>query len=247
MKKLFIIASAVLALTASAAQVADSLIDKFLKFSVKDILVEHVFEGVWSSAKLYGMEPSGFRLYHTARSSTYENLGLEWTDWDSYIQGRTIIVARIKGYFFDGENLKDTYLAIQPRFKEEFSKLSYKEKDGLREVLNDTKTCFELILKPDNQAVYKSWLDQTMVGPVDCLEMSKIWLENNLSAEDIAKRIKAGELKSLPDKWDAETEAFKIYPDKDIAKFAGRRFKDGGEKLIRKYIEVIDLAIADAK
>lgn len=248
MKKLFIAVSAALILTATAAQIADGLIEKFLKFSVKELLVEHVFEGVWGSAKLYGMKPSGHGLYHSARSSSYEKLGLQWTDWESYLQGRTIIVARVKDYFFTGENLKDTYLAIQPRFKEEFSKLSDKEKEGLRQTLNESKTCFELMLKSENQVVYHKWLTRAAGGPdVDSFETSESWLVNNLSAEDIVSRIKAGDLKSLPDPWDAEKEAFKLYPDKDIAKFAGRRFKEGGEPLLRKYIEVIDLAIADAK
>jgi len=250
MKKLLVILSAVLVLTATGAQIADGLIEKLLRFSVKELLVERVFGEVWKSAKNYGMKESGHGMYYSARESSYKNLGIEYDNggFEAYLQGRTIVVAKIKDYFFSGENLKDTYLAIQPRFKEEFSKLSDKEKDGLRQTFENIKTCFELMLRPENQLMYDQWLTRAAGGPdSNSFELSESWLVNNLSAEDIAKRIRAGELKTLPDKWHAEEEAFKAYPDTDIAQFAGRRFKEGGESLLRKYIEVINLAIADAK
>lgn len=247
---MFLAVSVALILTASAAQITQTLIDKLLGFSVKEIITGPVFESVWKSSKTYGgMSPSGYQAYHNARSSTYDNLGLKWTDWESYIQGRTIIVARIKSYFFDGENLKDTYLAIQPRFKTEFSKLSDKEKKGLRQTLSEAKTCFEMMLQLEQQKKYDIWLNEDSLGNsrVDNLKLAENWLVNNLSAEDIAKRIKEGELTEPAEKFDIEEEAFKAYPDKTIAKFSGRRFKEGGEELLRKYIEVIDLAIADVK
>lgn len=248
MKKIFIVASAILAFTASAAQIADDLIDKFLKFSVKDLLVENVFNEVWNSSKLYGMRPSGHKLYRSTRISSYTNLGLHKNDKELYIQGRTIIVARFKSYFFDGENLKDTYLAIQPRFKEEFSKLTEKEKDGLRQTLDQIKISFQLMLKKEQQEKYDGWLDiESLIDKNDTTRLAENWLVNNLSAEEIASRVKSGELNSPSDPHIAEQEAFKLYPDMTIAKFAGRRFKDGGEPLLRKYLEVIDLAIADTK
>lgn len=244
MKKLFVILSAALVLTATGAQIADGLIEKLLRFSVKELLVERVFGEVWESAKSWSMKPGGNQLYHSARSVSYDNLGIKYEGWESYLQARTIAMARIKSYFFDGSNLKETYLAIQPRFKEEFLKLSDKEKEGLRQTLLDAKTCFELMLKKEHQATYQKWLEG---GDLSNFELSRVWLENNLPAEEIAKRIRVGELKETPDQWDIEREAFKAYPDKDIAQFAGRRLKEGGEKLLRRYLEVIDLAIADAK
>ncbi len=248
MKKLFIAAFATIALTASAAQIDDRLIDKILNFSVKDFIAEHVFDEVWKTAKLYGMEPGGHQAYHSARSATYEKMDLSWEDWESYIQGRTIIIARIKSYFFTGENLKDTYLIIQPRFKEEFSKLTQEEKDGLKKTLYNIKMCFETMLKPEHQKVYNTWFEAELLGyDSNNWKLAENWLVNNLSAEDIANRIRAGELAEPDQNLNIEQDAFKDYPDRDIAKFAGRRFKEGGEDLIHKYLEVIDLAITDAK
>lgn len=248
MKKLFIAVSSAFALTASAAQIDDSLIDKLLTFSVKDFITESVFDEVWKTAKFYSMELRGYQAYHSARSITYEKLGVTYEDWESYIQGRTIIVARVKAYFFSGENLKDTYLEIQPRLKEEFFKLTQEEKDGLRKTLSNTKMCFETLLKPEQQKVYNVWFESDLLGDdSNNRKLAENWLVNNLSTEDIAKRIRAGELAEPAQKLDSEDEAFKVYPDRDIAKFAGRRFKEGGEDLLRKYIEVIDLVIADTK
>lgn len=244
MKKLTSLVLAALVITASAAQVADGLIKNLLNFSVKELIAGPVFDGVWKSAKSYGMAPSGSGLYYSARESSYDNLGISYNDggWEAYIQARTIAVARIKSHFSDGENLKDMYLAVKPRFKEEYSKLSDKEKAKLRKTLSDAKTCFEMLLKKENQVAYKEWLDGF---PISENRRANNWLTENLSADEIAKRIKAGELKDMPEGWEIEEQAFKAYPDEDIAQFAGRRFKDGGEALLRKYIEVIDLAIAD--
>lgn len=242
MKKLIAVIALVSIITATGAQIAEGLIDRLLKFSVKELLVERVFDELWKSAKVWSMKPGGHQLYHSARSVSYDNLGIKYEDRESYIQATTIVVAKVKNYFFDGSNLKEIYLSIQPRFKDEFSKLSNKEKEGIRDTLSDVKSCFELMLEKGNQAAYKKWLEGEELSN---FEISKVWLENNLSVEDITKRIRAGELKETPDEWEIEKESFKAYPDKDIAKFAGRRLKEGGEKLLRKYLEVINLAIAD--
>ncbi len=245
MKKLIVAITAALVLTVTGAQIAEGLISKLLAFSVKELLVERVFDELWKSAKEYGMKETGHGLYYSARDVTYENLGVTDKDgWESYLQGRTIVVARIKGYFFDGSKLKDTYLAIQPRFKEEFKKLPEEQQHNLRRTLSTINVSFQLMLQKENQEKYKKWLEGDIVSD---FSLAEIWLENNLPADEIAKRIRAGELTKTPNQWDLEDKVFEAFPDKDVAKFAGRRLKEGGEDLLKKYIEVIGLAIEDAK
>ena len=245
MKRLIVAITVALVLTATGAQIAEGLISKLLAFSVKELLVERVFDELWKSAKDYGMKETGHSLYYSARDKTYENLGVEYNDgWESYLQGRTIVVSRIKAYFFDGSKLKDTYLAIQPRFKEEFKKLPEEQQHNLRRTLSNINVSFQLMLQKENQEKYKKWLEGDILSDFG---LAEIWLENNLPADEIAKRIRGGELTKTPNQWDLEDKVFEAFPDKDVAKFAGRRLKEGGEDLLKKYIEVIGLAIEDAK
>jgi hypothetical protein len=209
------------------------------------LIVEQVFDDLWKRSVDSGMKQTAYRLYYEARDTTYQNLGIKHDDWETYIQARTIAVARVKGYFFSGDKLKDTYLAIQPRFKQRFLELDEGEKVLLRKRLADIKTTFELMLDKENQKLYKAWLDRLVESSM--YDISQSWLTKNLSAEEVAKRIRAGGLSQNLDLYDLEQKVFGVYPNEDIAKFAGRRWKEGGDPLLRNYLEVVDMAIKDAK
>jgi len=158
-------------------------------------------------------------------------------------------MTQIKGYFFNGENLKEMYLEIQPRYRAELEKMGLAEKTSLSLKLEEVKLTFEMMLKPQNQDIYWNWYKTITENPtVENIQFARSLIFNNVPAEEIVKKIKAGELsKPILDKWEVEEQVFKAYPDIDLAQFAGRRWKDGGDNLLRKYIEVIDLAIADIK
>jgi hypothetical protein len=242
MKKLTIAAiTATIIIAATGAQITNGFIEKLLSFSVKRLIVEQVFDDLWERSADDDMNETMYHAYRDAREITYQNLDIKEGDDEVYIQARTIVVARVKQYFLSDNNLRDTYLAIQPRFKQRFNELDDGEKVLLRKKLADIKKTFELMLDKENQKKYKSWLDSLVESSTR--EISQSWLKKNLSAEEIAKRIRAGGLSQNLDRYDLEQETFSIYPNEDIAKFAGRRWREGGDLLLRDYLEVIEMAI----
>jgi hypothetical protein len=245
MKKLIAVITIAIAIAATAAQITDGFIEKLLSFSVKRLIVEQVFDDLWERAANDDMNETLHHMYRDARGFTYQNLDIKEGDDEAYIQSQTIVMARVKKYFLSGDNLKDTYLAIQPRFKKRFTELDDGEKALLRKKLTDIKTTFELMLDKENQKTYKTWRDRLVESSIR--KISQSWLTKNLSAEEIAKRIRAGGLSQDLGRYDLEQETFAVYPNVDIAKFAGRRWKDGGDPLLRNYLEVIDMAIKDVE
>jgi len=249
--KTIAILSALLITLAAGAQITDGFITKFLDFSVKKVLAEQVFDKVWDRFHEENFKTSAYQGYRKTRGTLYESLGLQYDgeNVSMYLQGRTIIMTQIKGYFFNGENLKEMYLEIQPRYRAELEKMGLAEKTSLSLKLEEVKLTFEMMLKPQNQDIYWNWYKTITENPtVENIQFARSLIFNNVPAEEIVKKIKAGELsKPILDKWEVEEQVFKAYPDIDLAQFAGRRWKDGGDNLLRKYIEVIDLAIADIK
>lgn len=246
MKKLFITVMALIGL-ASAQPIAKDLINRFLTFSVEEVIGDTVFDDVWGYVSRNDFTTSTYTVYHSGRSNLYENLGLKFDGWETYIQGRTIIVARVKEHFRTGDNLKKFFMHIQPKFRVEVAKLSLKQKQSLFLRLTAVKESFEMMLASERQALHKAWMHEEQYPERKWDEAEKM-LASNMSAADIVKKIEGGALQmtgeAKPTKEDLFLEGF---ADPEIGKFAARRFREGGSKLLNKYIEVIQLALDDVK
>lgn len=245
MKKLFVIIMALIGLV-SAQPIAKDMINRFLTFSVEEVLGEKVFDHVWEYVRSDKFRTSSFQGYHVTRSGLYENLGLEDGDYQSYVQGRTIIIARVKEHFFNGNNLKSLYLSVQPKFQAEVVKLTVEERQQLFLRLNMMKTTFEEMGKPERQALWKKFFRSEQYPKRESDEAQKM-LVANLSAKEIAEKIQSGGALQQKARQTDEDLFVAGFEDESLAKFAGRRFGEGGNSLLQKYIAVIDLAIADVK
>jgi len=70
-------------------------------------------------------------------------------------------------------------------------------------------------------------------------------MRENLSDEQVAQALLAGEGVSYWDFDDFRDQSLSSFPDIELAEFAWRRWSEGGEVLVNQYIEVIGMITED--
>lgn len=254
MKKLILLLAALIGLVSAKPVITTKLIDRLLNFSIEECASDALFTKIWEGLGRYGFDTDSRSVYHTCRTNTYDSLSFNSDPdmdgdsaanyWTGYIEARTVVVARFKDYLHEGDNLKKMFLRHEPRFHVEISKLDDKQKGRILKNLQTAKQAFELMLDKKKRVEFEKWIAGSQ-NPSTDYDRAEGILSKNLTAKQTASLIAQGKIgiDVEPD----QNAFFEGFGDKYMAKFAGRRYREGGEALLKKYIVVIDLAIGDVK
>ena len=231
-----------------------SLIKKALAIPAQKMLVGKVVDEVIETGiEQFGegeYAPSFHNFFHKTRYAIYSQPGvgemMRGRD-DSYYGLRTIFVSKMKKWLHTSANLCDTYKEnYSGTFRKKIESFSQAKKDLLTYRLKTIRGVFEKLKTPAVQEAFKQ-LYKTEQGFPNRMSNSEA-LAENLSEEKIAELIQSDTTEEWRTKAIAAEKAFNdMFEDANLAKFAGRRYLEGGSTLIDQYLALIDLMIADVK
>jgi hypothetical protein len=239
-KKLYYIAIFLISAIASAMPIGQSIIERLLNFTLEEAIGNDLLDKVWNESSKYGFDGGASSAYTECRGGVYEKLKLseiigagdDSSYWNTYYQARTIVVARMKDHFHSGDALEKFAAKNIPRFVEKYNTLDGEHAARVYSIVSDARIAFEMALDPAKRIDCEKRIDAFKVKDPDTIGADI--LRQNLSAADTAKMVQSQmeEPKKVGD------VSFKDFGNKYVAEFALRRHKEGGDKLVRKYLMI---------
>ncbi len=256
MKKLLtVIALLATAHLAFGSFIKDAVIAKILAIKAEAFITPKFITKVIDSRESnFGTTTCGFyEAYYMCRARTYDLtfVGENANDsesstvgWGNYLQFRTVMVARMKEQLHAGDTLAKVYANCQSEFIKTVSQQGPQFQENLHAMLHDAVAAFEAVTQESRrkgimQMIIKDERDRSDNSMIATIESM---LAQNRPADEIAQKIKV-DVEPIDEKdlLDAGLN------DLDLAKFALRRWNEGGDALIEKYLVVLRQAEHDVK
>ena len=262
MKK--IIACIVLLVTCIVTAAENSTIAQLLKKAIEipaerlvtGEVVEEVVAAGFNAAGDGKYAPYFGDFFHNVRHAVYyrsdvhrilfdeiqnQNMNRDW-----YSDVRAIFVSKLKKWLHTGTNLCDTYeSSYRATFQRKISTLSPRQKVIIAYRLASIQKVFAMMKTAKVQNAFITYHNMTLEGSPERMSNFEA-LAKNMNEQQIANLI----LSDTSDVWIKEAtaarEAFdSMFEDKRLAEFAGRRYIEGGDQLISKYMLLIEMMIED--
>jgi hypothetical protein len=236
------IAAILLVFTAAfASDIADSVFNRILRVTAKEMVNK---EFIASALKSFGYNFRKNRVsfhdgYYQARSTSY-NVTF-WgkghpdvqQDHETYYSLRAVLVSSIKHQLHSGTTLLDVYDGCRKDFRAALAEESPEFRLSMLELANEAVSVFEKVKSPEFRLELQelAFAEDVRVWGLDTSEFSKM-LAENAKPEEIVEQIKRQQrdIKSIK----VEVPVPKTR-DRDLEKFALRRFGEGDEQLVAKY------------
>lgn len=238
---------------AFAGKIKDTVFSRLLRLTAQEVINPKLVGEVFKSGLDYGYDKVSFhKTYHQARSTTYDltfwgegHSDVDHSTYDSYYSLRTVVVASMKHQLHSSTTMMDVYKLC----RQDFKKFLGEEKPRFHQaLLNSVNEAIRVLEEVKNPAFRKELQDLA-------LSESRVsyGFDNNKIEEMLAKNAKAEDIvKQIQQQQKEDSSLKSVTPaektrDRDVEKFALRRFEEGGEKLVNKYLEVARLAREDIK
>jgi hypothetical protein len=251
---------AAIAVPSQLKEMAIGLFDKLTTFVVDEVLGEELCTKIWKEVRDEALSPldlnsrwmgendllSSASVYRKARKLTFEAtfdedanaIGgfVSNTDkyryggyWQVYHVAREVVIERIKEHLHKGDNLKTFYKGRRLIVLGDFSTMKEQEQDLLYRKVKEVLTIFKEMKNEKNQQRFVAWISHSsrkdnLVGKLP-EELA------NIMVERITMERKMTFLRR--------------FSDHNVAAFAGRRWAEGGDELLDKYIEVLEMVASD--
>lgn len=230
-----------------------TLIDKVIAIPAEKFLVGKVVEAVVTAGLEEATEEkSDFQsFYYDARSACFEVPEASEVMWgqrdnDWYWSARALIITKLKKHLHTGTALCETYKAsYSETFRAKVSGMTQVEKDALKAKLTATYGTFTMMKSEPIKLAFTTF--QKAEQQVYRMDSGDLLLSKNLTEEEVGEQIKAGEMNKRQTAEDAEQAFVLMFTDPHLAKFAGRRYLEGGDALIDQYLALITAMSTDAK
>jgi hypothetical protein len=245
MKKLLIIL-VLLATIAFGAPIRDAVVAKILAAKARKLITPDLIKKVIETrTPNFGSQSADFfEAYHMVRLRTYEDLFADESHNSAnadavgvrYIQLRTLTVAVMKGQLHTGNTLANVYADCREAFVKTLGDQDPIFVSNLSTLIQSAISEFESVkIDGDRSKLVKEIESerQSLYG-ISTSEIEEM-LAANAPAEKIAERIAVTVV----------IEKSANPRNLDMAKFALRRWKEGGKVLCDKYLVVLRLAAAD--
>jgi hypothetical protein len=239
-------------------EIKDELYTQLLRLTARELVTPQFIAKALESRKhnFGGCDVRFSDAYYQARETTYYSTpwGKEYFEkssresYEVYSTLKVVLVASLKKQLHDGTTLIDTYSACRESFKNSLAGETPELRESLLKSVTGAIETFEKV----KSAKYRDELQALATQEVIRLygfDQSKIeeMLAKNVDAEAIIEQVK------LQQKLEAEAQSLNKMTevestrDRDLEKFALRRFNEGGVRLIDKYLAVTRLAAEDIK
>ncbi len=253
-KTTLVAAALTLAFTfAFAGEIKDAVFARLLRLTAQEVVNPKFIAEAFKSGPDYGYvdKVSFHSAFHQARSTTYDLTfwGKDHVDvdksWDNYYALRTVVVASLKHQLHSGTTLVDVYKSCSKDFEKSLRQEKYEFRQALLNSIDESIRVLGDVKKPEfRKELQDLALSESRASYGFNNDKVEEMLSRNAKAEDIVRQIQ------LQQKEDASlktvTPAEKTR-DRDFEKFALRRYEEGGEKLVNKYIELARLVRVDVK
>lgn len=236
----------------AASPMAD-VIKKIVSLQAEKLLVGAIAEEIVTTA----VENSGTRgkvtfdyAYYDARSTILYQKDVgpllhNQPDQDWYWSGRALIVTKLKQYLHQSSTLVDTYKGHYSEiFRKKIAEADPEDKVRIQEKISHSIPIFAAL---KTSSVKEKFIAFQKAEQEGVRQSDLKLLGRNLTEQEVAAAIEAGELDTDKTKEAAELAFVGMFEDQDLAKFAGRRAVEGGDTLIDQYIAVLELMAQDAK
>lgn len=236
--------------TAFGASFTETAIAKILAVSAKQFITPEFIAGVIKTREpnFYSDTCDFYAAYYMCRQRTYDTLFMDKTVnesssgefWRMYIKFRTVTVAKFKGELHSENALADVYAACRESFVKTVSGTEPAFRLNLLKMTKEAIAEFEAVKDKAERAVIMSDIarqDYAEYGDDGNVEVEKM-LAKHVPATEIAQHVldepSFGTLK-------ADVERKNL----DMSKFALRRWNEGGDVLVEKYLTVLRMAKSD--
>jgi len=250
----FIITTLLAALTFTlAGEIRDVVFSRLLRLTAQEVISPKFIAEAFKSGPDYGSDKVSFHNgYHQARSTTYDltfwgegHSDVDHSTYDSYYSLRTVMVASMKRQLHSGTTLVDIYKSR----RQDFIKFLGEEKPRFRQALlnsvDEAIKVFGDVKKPEfRKELQDLALSESRTSYGFNNDKVEEMLAKHVKAEDIVRQIQRQQKEDFGLKSVVPAEKTR---DRDLEKFALRRYYEGGEKLVNKYIELTRLVREDVK
>lgn len=254
MKKLIACIALLTALvTAAETETLTALINKVIAIPAEKLLVGKMVDAVVSAGieKSTEERPSFQSFYYDTRAACFElpeASEVMWTkqnnDW--YWSARALIITKLKKHLHTGTTLCETYKNnYSEAFRTKVSTMTRVEREALKVKLASAYGTFAMMKSAPIQTAFTAF--QKAEQQVYRMDSGDVLLSKNLTEEEVGAQISAGEMSKRQVAEDAEQAFILMFTDPHLAKFAGRRYLEGGDQLIDQYLALITTISADAK
>lgn len=241
-----------------AGEIKDIVFTELLRLTVKEVVTPAFISKALESRKhnFGGSDVNFHDAYYQARETTYHSTswGKECNDkpsresYEVYNTLKVVLAASLKKQMHEGTTLMDTYSACRESFKTSLNGETPEFRKSLLASVTGAIETFEKV----KGAKYRDELQVLATQEVIRLygfDQSKIeeMLAKNVDAEAIIEQIKLQQKLEAETQGSSKTTDVEPSRDRDLEKFALRRFDEGGVRLLDKYIAVTRLAQEDIK
>ncbi len=231
-------------------EIKESIAVRLAGMKFRQLCTKEVIQKILYSDYLASSEPEvRFRdAYYYARKGMYDthfpNATYESAKEDNYYLLRTTVVARLKELLHGGGSKKnlllDAHAECADYVKSTFINLPADQRRKLKQKLAEAIAAFGSMKNVETQKVFRLYLE--------CTETDMEWT-HAINGGLLLKNLSAGETVRLADRLrerltidrqlETYTLASKQVPDVDMGSFAYRRWKEGGNTLLEKYIALL--------
>lgn len=241
-----------------AGGIKDAVLNKLLYLTAKQVITPKFIAEALKNRKsnFGGNGPVNFHdAYYQARSTTYYSTfwGEDHPDMhekastdDNYYALRTVVVAQMKEQLNSGTVLMDLYKSCRKDWMAALPNEGVEFQQSLLESVERAAQVFEKIKNSEFRKELRALevqerresygFDETKIADM---------LSKHAKAEEIVKQIQHQQ-SATGDTKKVEVSVDKTR-DRDLERFAFRRYEQGGEKLTKKYHDVAVLAAEDIK
>lgn len=252
MKKILTLSALLVAFTSIVfgASLRDAVVEKLLALKAREFINATLATNVIKEHHNFSATNATFHaIYYDCRSQSYElafngsRVEIEdgnkpWS-FNRYYYLRSIVVAQIKEQLHQGDSLVEVYTLLRPDMLKALTTQDVEFRRNLLETVKTGIKAFTFVQKKeyrDNFTAYIALEDK------DQTNTKLTGIEAMLAANKSAKEIVAFN-ESEDDV--VEVPAFTPLPDIDLAKFALRRYNEGGDVLVKKYLTILRTAQED--
>lgn len=247
MKKTITILVAMIALLAAAfgAPIRDAMIAKILALQVKKhITAEFIKSAIESRKESFGIHGADFyEVGHVLRLRTFEEVWPEVSKhqsgsdnaWTQYLQLRTLTIAVMKEQLHKGDTLATVYANCRDGFVKTLAGEDQTFVSNLHSFITEGILELESVIDAGNRRKVAKEIEMEGRSHGNHVSDIEAMLAANVPASKIADRIMETVIIEIPSN----------PRNLDWPKFAMRRWKEGGEVLVKKYLTVLRLAEKD--
>lgn len=185
-----------------------------------------------------------FRMsYYDCRDAAYGKDGANiYGNNSNYSAVTAVIIAKVKEYLHNGDNMEKAYQEHRGMFKGKLSSLNAEEKKRAKTCISRARAAFLETSQPETMKKFEDIKTAEMEYRQGGLVA--ILLGKNTPPKELAEKLT--NYTGRYNEFDPRIKAFRaVFEDEDLGKFACRRMAEGGADLVGKYLKVLAMISED--